>query len=174
MNRPINPPAARARARERPPVDGRLGGGGIGEYFAALGEAWRLTDDQRARLGPAVDAALRAGWTPASLAGFTGSNTEGVRSPYAVLITRLSAAELPPAAAPVSRLSRPPWCGECDQRTRILGFDGDAPRPCPRCKPTHGSFQHAAVDLLRPMHVPQMRNIEFGRIGADLASSSDE
>jgi hypothetical protein len=37
--------------------------GRIGEFFAALGDAWRLTDAQRARLAPAVKAALDVGWT---------------------------------------------------------------------------------------------------------------
>jgi hypothetical protein len=27
---------------------------------------------------------------------------------------------------PPGQRSRPPWCGECDERTRMLGFDGDA------------------------------------------------
>ena len=76
--------------------------------------------------------ALTSGWTPQTLAGFTGGNITGVRNPYAVLAARLSPAELP---APPARPARPPWCGECDQATRMLGFDGDTPRPCPRCKP---------------------------------------
>ena len=75
--------------------------------------------------------ALTSGWTPQRLAGFTGGNITGVRNSYAVLAARLSPAELP---APLARPTRPPWCGECDQATRMLGFDGDAPRPCPRCK----------------------------------------
>jgi hypothetical protein len=78
-----------------------------------------------------VATALTSGWTPQTLAGFTGGNITGVRNPYAVLAARLSPAELP---APPARPARPPWCGECDQATRMLGFDGDAPRPCPRCK----------------------------------------
>ena len=92
-----------------------------------------LTCEQRARLSPAVGTALSSGWTPAALATFTGANTEGVRNPFAVLTTRLSPAELPPR--PGQRPARPPWCGECDKATRMFGFDGDAPRPCPRCKP---------------------------------------
>jgi hypothetical protein len=79
-----------------------------------------------------VATALTLGWTPQRLAGFTGGNITGVRNSYAVLAARLSPAELP---APPARPARPPWCGECDQATRMLGFDGDAPRPCPRCKP---------------------------------------
>jgi hypothetical protein len=78
-----------------------------------------LTADQRARLAPAVQAALDAGWLPQALATFTGANTVGVRSPYAVLAARLSPAELPPQQR--QRPARPPWCGECDEVTRMLG-----------------------------------------------------
>lgn len=49
-----------ARPRGAPPAAG-LAGGGAGEFFAALGDAWRLTQAQRARLAPAVTAALDAG-----------------------------------------------------------------------------------------------------------------
>ena len=129
---PSQEPAAQAPAREGSPAAGAGGGGLVGEFFAALDCDWRLTAAQRARLAPAVATALTAGWTPQTLAGFTGGNITGVRNPYAVLAARLSPAELP---APPARPARPPWCGECDQATRMLGFDGDAPRPCPRCKP---------------------------------------
>jgi hypothetical protein len=101
-------------------------GGPVAEYFAAIAAAWGFTAAQRARLAPVVETALNTGWTPAELAAFTGGNTDGVRNPYAVLATRLSSAELPP---PPARPARPPWCGGCDKRTRLLGFDGDAPRP---------------------------------------------
>ena len=122
--------AAAAGCDPRPAV-GAVRSGGVGAFFAALGDAWRLTGAQRAKLAPAVQAALDTGWAPQALASVTGSNTTGVRNPYAVLATRLSAAELP---APV-RPGRPPWCGECDQVTRMLDYHGDAPRPCPKCKP---------------------------------------
>jgi hypothetical protein len=90
------------------------------------------TPTQRLKLARAVALALEAGWTPSALAAFTGANTDGVRSPYAVLTARLSPAELPP---PPARSARPSWCGPCDQVTRMLDYHGDAPRPCPRCKP---------------------------------------
>jgi hypothetical protein len=117
---------------EAPALDGQ-GDGPIGEFFTALSPDWRLTAVQRTRLAAAVTAALNAGWTPRALAAVTGANTGGVRNPYAVLAARLAPAELPLPHA--QRPSRPPWCGQCDERTRMLGFDGDAPRPCPRCKP---------------------------------------
>lgn len=142
-----DPPKNQKRTAAARACDGRLAvaaatGGGAGEFFAALGDAWRLTWAQRARLIPAVQAALDAGWSPRRLADVVGSNPDGVRNPYAVLTARLSAAELP--SPPGQRPPRPPWCGECDERTRLLGFDGDAPRPCPRCRPAHaGSCTNA-------------------------------
>jgi hypothetical protein len=43
---------------------------------------------------------------------------------------------------------RPPWCGACDEVTRMLGYDGDAPGPCPRCRPpaTRRSPDASAAD----------------------------
>ena len=130
----MEPSAAPAQARQVPATAGTAGGGqAVDEFFAVLDDGWRLTAEPRARLAPAVQAALDAGWLPQALAAFTGGNTIGVRNPYAVLAARLSPAELPPQQR--QRPARPPWCGQCDEVTRMLGFDGDAPRPCPRCKP---------------------------------------
>ena len=106
----------------------------MSEFFAGLGPGWPLTGGQRRRLAPAGAAALSAGWAPAALAQFVGANTAGVRSPAAVLATRLSPAELP--APPGGAQARPPWCGACDERTRMLGrYDGETPSRCPRCHP---------------------------------------
>ena len=71
---------AAARPREARHAAGAAGGGAAGEFFTALGDAWRLTRAQRARLAPAVTAALDAGWTPQGLAWATGANTAGVRT----------------------------------------------------------------------------------------------
>jgi hypothetical protein len=128
------PSAASARGRSALPAADGPSSGRAGKFFYALGPAWRLTAAQRSRLTPAVLAALDEGWSPQQLARFAGANTDGVRNPYAVLAVRLSAAELPPP--PGQRPPRPPWCGECDERTRMAGFYSDAPNPCPRCNPT--------------------------------------
>jgi hypothetical protein len=101
---------ATAQARDLRPS--RVAGGDrIGEFFDALADHWRLIQAQRARLVPAVQAALDTGWTPQTWASATGKNVTGVRNPYAVLATRLSPAVMP---GPAARLPRPPWCGECD------------------------------------------------------------
>ncbi len=137
------PPAATAPAREAALADGVAAGGEpVSEFFAALGNGWRLTPTQRLKLTPVVTAALDQGWAPRALAAFTGANTNGVRSPYAVLAARLSPSELP---TPPGRSARPSWCGECDQTTRMFGFHGDAPRPCPQCKPCTARGRPAAL-----------------------------
>ena len=112
------PSAAPVRGRGALPAAGGFASGGRAvEFFAALGPAWPLTAAQQSRLAPAVLAALADGWTPQELAGFTGTNSGGVRNPYAVLAARLSPAELPsPSGTQLVR--RPPWCGQCDERTR--------------------------------------------------------
>jgi len=90
-------------------ADGQPPAGGGSEFFTRLGPGWPLTGAQRRRLAPMVAAALGAGWDPAALAAFVSANTAGVRSPAAVLATRLSPAELPAPAAPAQ--ARPAWCG---------------------------------------------------------------
>jgi hypothetical protein len=134
----IEPPAASVLACEDPTpagradVPGAAADGGANEFFAALGDDWRLTGAQRARLAQSIVAALDAGWAPRHLARFVGANTDGIRSPCAVLAARLSPTELP---TPNDKCTvRPTWCGLCDQRTRMLDFEGDSPRPCPACK----------------------------------------
>ena len=141
----MEPSAASVQARTVSAMAGTASGAQtVGEFFAVLGDGWRLTADQRARLAPAVQAALDAGWLPQALAAFTSVNSVGVRNPYAVLAARLSPAELPPP--PRQRPARPPWCGQCDEITRMLGFYGDAPRPCPRCKPWVAASRAARRD----------------------------
>jgi len=61
-------------------------------------------------------------------------------------LAHVRAAQLSPASytrRPVSRPARPQLCGECDERRRLLGFDGHAPRPRPICRPA--AWQRAAA-----------------------------
>jgi hypothetical protein len=125
-----------------------------GARLAAVSPRRLLTTGQRARLGPAVAAALTAGWQPGDLASHVGANTTGIRDPAAVLAARLSQAELPP---PTAR-RRPPCC-VCDQATRMLDFDGDAPRPCPHCK----QMKESLVTMLhRVISLASARSLRSG------------
>lgn len=38
--------------------------------------------------------------------------------------------------AKAAKVWRPEWCGDCDEQTRMLGFDSDAPTRCPSCHPS--------------------------------------
>lgn len=100
-----------------------VGGSNLPRKWRRLSCVTRGASRARAQQRPA----LAAGSTPDGLAECAGVSTAGIRNPYAVLAARLSPAELPPRAA--LRAARSPWCGTCDERTRMLGFDGDAPRP---------------------------------------------
>lgn len=109
------------------------GGGGHEEFHTALGPAWPLARGQRHRLASRITAALTAGWSPTALAAHVGANPDGVRSPYAVLASRL--ADLPDPPARQVR-TRPPWCGECDEATRLIEHPADdTVTRCPRCHP---------------------------------------
>ena len=111
-NHPLNPPAAGLPAAEVPDAASAP----VKAFSAALSADWQLTPSQRSRLAPAITQALRTGWTPEALAAITGANAAGVRSCYAVLAARLSAAELP--QPPSIRVARPAWCGACDELPR--------------------------------------------------------
>lgn len=101
--------------------------------LAELGADWRIGERSASRLEPAVRSALAAGWTAPDLTAELGKSPDGVRSPYAVLATRLR--DLPPI--PLPRPQRPAWCGECHEPTRLHEDPDGAPRRCPACHPAH-------------------------------------
>jgi hypothetical protein len=144
-NPSTEPSAARARSGGGPAGDRDPGGGGVVEFFDALGTGWPLTAAQQSRLAPLAGAALSAGWSPAALAGFTGANTSGVRNPYAVLAARLSPGELPSPPSSRGRQRQPPWCGQCNQRTRRReDADGADAGRCPECHRLPNTSQQTA------------------------------
>ncbi|AEH08772.1 hypothetical protein FsymDg_1287 [Candidatus Protofrankia datiscae] len=100
-----------------------------------LGSSWRLTPRQRTRLAPLVTTALAAGWTPSGLRETLGANPGGVRSPYAVLRTRLTDLPDPPTTGSAPAVARPPWCGICNESTRLFELDDGRARRCPTCHP---------------------------------------
>src|SRR5262249_59243882 len=57
--------------------------------------------------------------------------------------------------------------GECDACTRMLDFDGDAPRPCPRCEPTR-----SAADYADPEHPVIRKQQALDQAAAELAAAA--
>ena len=75
------------------------------------------------RLAPAVATALTSGWTPQTLAGFTGGNITGVRNPYAGL-----AAGCRPPNCPRPRRDRPGRRGAAKRDQATGCWASTAPR----------------------------------------------
>jgi hypothetical protein len=98
----------------------------------------RMGRHQLATLTPTVATVLRGGvWTSPALAEHLAANLAGIKSAYSV--TRYRLADLPdaPLGAP-ARPTRPPWCGTCDERTRMRENTEGAPYRCPACHPLTG------------------------------------
>jgi hypothetical protein len=138
----VEPPAAPARGRQALPAAGGPVGGGAG---------WRVL--RRARRGLAADCSPaiqtdcgRAGGAERGLDTARAGQVrrgEHRRRPESVRGAGRPALGCRAAPPPGWRPPRPPWCGECDKRTRMAGFYSDAPKPCPRCKPTARAQQHS-------------------------------
>lgn len=107
---------------------------------AAVPGAPILTAKARESLGVCV----QQGWTPDALVqAVAAPSWAGSTHPPGLLAKRLAecAQQTPPRPAPV----RPPWCGECDERTRMI--DGDHPAHCPECHPLSGRRAKRGQDL---------------------------
>jgi hypothetical protein len=146
LNHPGTAPA-RAHVRASAPAASRAEGGGgneIAEFFTALGEAWPLSAGQRDRLGSHVAAALDAGWSTNALADHVGGNTDGIRNPYAVLRSRLSDIPDPPEGSQ-RPAERPPWCGRCEEATRLFERPDGRLSRCPDCHPLSGDASSSAA-----------------------------
>ncbi len=129
----IDPPPPTPSADPDPVASTTERGGGGGEterVLDLLGSGWPLGAAQRRHLARGIAAALESGWAPDALAEVLGANRDGVRSPFAVLHSRLADLPTPPGTPP----PRPPWCGSCDEQTRLQDTER-GPRRCPRCHP---------------------------------------
>jgi hypothetical protein len=105
--------------------------------LARLGPKWRLSPRQVHWLAPRVSDALTAGWTEYRLVEHLSTNSDGVRSPAAVLAARLD--DLPSDHGDrATGGRRSPWCGLCDgpdPHERFVATDDGRLTPCPRCHP---------------------------------------
>lgn len=93
-----------------------------------LRDRYRLTDHEASRV--LADVTARAGAPLAHPIPYLDAMSEGD-------LADIAAAVMSPAADPgvdPSEPDRPPWCGQCDERTRMAGHP-DHPRRCPTCHP---------------------------------------
>jgi hypothetical protein len=69
--------------------------------------------------------------------GWSAPTRAQTRKGYALLASYLGGlnehADHPRAELRMAIDRRPPWCGQCDQKTRWLDPNADLPRKCPRC-----------------------------------------
>jgi len=125
------------------PAAGERPGPGAEQLLASLPSPWATGRRERAELATRVGAALAAGWSHRDLAGYlTAPPPPDMRRPGAVLAHRLRPDILPdpPATVPPADPDHP-WCGHCDQVTRLLttpdpnAHDGERALHCPHCHP---------------------------------------
>ncbi len=103
--------------------------------LAALPRPFAVGPKTRDVLRPAVVAALRAGWAPADLTAHLTRNPHNVRNAGALLGKYLGDLPDAPAVMPPDD-PRDPWCGACDERTRLVYDPDDGPtRRCQNCHP---------------------------------------
>jgi hypothetical protein len=94
----------------------------------------------------------RRGWPRAEIRErLTGIETAD--TPGAVAMTRLT--DLAELAPPAARPKRPPWCGHCHERTRLVEPEhDDKPYRCPHCHPYTACSQTNTNDG-RPIQLPK-------------------
>jgi hypothetical protein len=100
---------------------------------AGLNPAWfrGATPRQLQNVLALIVATEARGWTAGQIAQAIGDDVGGARNPAAVCAARLRGMGDPPARPP----ERPPWCGACDERTRMIETDDDRVTRCPTCHP---------------------------------------
>lgn len=134
------------------------------QVMAAVVKTFRavLTPSELVSISVKVRGFLAEGQTVAALTSVLTTNTGGIKMPGRVLLKRL--ADIPATEA-ITRefhaLAPPPapWCGSCDQRTRLVHHDQVSHR-CHTCHPDrHPAASRAAT--CRTCH------------GMDTPSSSD-
>lgn len=107
---------------------------GVGASFLASLPA-RLRPAQRDidRLAPKVELLLSNGVTAGELLRRLTAGVDSAHSPAKALLRRLENLPLPKGVQPPDR---PPWCGGCDEKTRLLEKpDTGLPYRCPQCNP---------------------------------------
>jgi hypothetical protein len=116
------------------------------KVLAHVASAWRCAPAGLAPLRPVVARALEA-WPPEALAAHLAEDPpDGLRNPRRLLASRLADLPAGPGGCPCRGCVRwrgdpdapppkPPWCGTCDERTRLTEDDEGRPKRCPDCHP---------------------------------------
>lgn len=90
-----------------------------------------LRPNRTAAVESLLDAAVINGWTPEALGRRISEELNANQGPGATVSRLRAIAHEPP---PKPKPKKPPWCGTCDQRTRLLE-EGTLTRRCPDCHP---------------------------------------
>lgn len=103
-------------------------------FLASLPASCRPDRHAVDRLAPKVEALLAGGeFTADSLRRRLTAGIESAHSPAGALVRRIEGLALPKGT---SAPGRPPWCGECDETTRMREKpDTGQPYRCPDCHP---------------------------------------
>lgn len=102
-------------------------------FLASLPARLRPTQRDIDRLAPKAELLLSNGVTAGELLRRLTAGIDSAHSPAGALLRRLENLSLPKG---VPAPERPPWCGECDEKTRLLEKpDTGLPYRCPQCNP---------------------------------------
>jgi hypothetical protein len=103
-------------------------------FLTDLLPSCQLDQNTIRRLTPKVEQLLSGGYTWDSLRRRVLAGIESEHSPTAAVIRRVEglAGQRPKGAPPPER---PPWCGACDEHTRLRENEAGLPFRCPECNP---------------------------------------
>jgi len=151
-----SPPSVRAAAAGPAAAGGGHPTGSTVDVLDVLPESVRDHPSVvRSAIARRVRTLEQRGWQIAEICKrLTGIETAD--APGAAALTRLD--NLATLAPPPPRAKYPPWCGSCDQRTRLREYNDGVGRPyrCPDCHPRsaasnqQGKSTHAAHQLSDP------------------------
>lgn len=124
----------------QPNTDTAAAGPG-GRFLASLPLRYRPDSRAIARLAPKVDLLLANGWVAGELLRRLTAGIDSAHSPAGALVRRLEGLPLPKG---VQAAAKPPWCGECDERTRMRETPDDKVIRCRECHPQRVAAPPAA------------------------------
>lgn len=161
---PRDNPPSHAPARTRTHARTREGDGGTTPWSDKPGarlvrdcldampprESQRVAPGYQQQAARVADELLSLGWLPGQVVREVAEPTwHNVVHSGAVLVKRLEELRaLPAPSAPSSQeSSKPPWCGQCEERTRQIETEDGRMTRCPQCHPMASGVRHDADEL---------------------------